>query len=153
MKKTTIAIALSACALMAAAEDIDFVGTAGAACGFTNVVPGTLNVISTNATTASGATYDVTNNDAGGFKVVVPQVTTFAVSPGAATMSGNLVLQPALASGDNFGVAFTGADSAGYEAALAAAGTDSFTLSVAATIASPESGSYTIRVPVTCITQ
>ncbi len=153
MKKTTIAIALSACALMANAEDVDFVGTAGAACGFTNVVDGTLNVIGTSATTATGATYDVTNNDPNGFKVVVPQVTTFAVAPGSATMSGNLTQTPALASGANFGVAFTGNDATGYEADLAAVGVDSFTLSVAATIANPESGSYTIRVPVTCVAQ
>lgn len=150
MKQTTAALILSACAIGANAADIDFTGTAGAACGFTNIVPGTLNVVGSSFTTATSATYDITNNDPAGFVITVPQVTAFQAAPGSAALSGDLVQIPSIASGANSGSSFSGSDSAGYTVTLANVGTDSLTHSVSGTITNEESGAYTVRVPVTC---
>ena len=150
MNKVLIAATLAFCSAFTSAEDIDFTGTAGSSCAFTNVSAGSLNVTGSVFSTAIPATYDITNNDPATFTVTVPQVTTFLSAPGSATMSGDLVQVPAIASGDNNGAVFSGSNAAGWTVSLTNTGVDSLTHSVSGNITDAEAGAYTVRVPVTC---
>jgi len=152
MIKQALAASVLACVTTAAsAEDIDFTGTANATCAFTNVVDGTLNVIGSAYTTASAATYTVTNNDPAAFKIVVPTVTTFTTAPGSAVPSAAVAQTMVMSTGANAGDTFVGSDVGGYELPLVNLGADNLTHSVSGSITDAEDGAYTIRVPVTCV--
>ena len=150
IKEAIAAAALLVCTAVQA-EDVDFTGTANATCAFTNVVDGSLNVIGSAYTTATPATYTVTNNDPTAFKIVVPTVNTFTVAPGSATPSAAVSQVMVMSTGANAGDTFTGSDGAGYELPLVNLGSDNLTHSVSGSITDAEDGAYTIRVPVTCV--